>query len=61
MAKAEEITTEILTLSGHSDYVFGVAVSPDGRQVVSASRDGTLKVWDLATGREQRTLTGHSS
>ena len=30
--------------------VYGVAVTPDGRQAISASGDHTLKVWDLASG-----------
>src|SRR5439155_663466 len=34
------------------------AISPAGRQVVSASQDRTLKAWDLDTGAEQRTLAG---
>ena len=51
----------IRTLEGHSSDVNGVAVTPDGRLAVSASRDHTLKVWDLETGRELRTLEGHSS
>ena len=34
---------------------------PDGRRVVSASDDGTLKVWDVATGECVATLEGHSS
>ena len=37
-----------------------MAVSPDGRRAVSASDDKTLKVWDLESGRELRTLQGHS-
>jgi hypothetical protein len=37
-----------------------VAVSPDGRRVVSASGDETLKVWDLDTGVEVFTLSGHT-
>ena len=39
-----------------------MALSGDGRLVVSASHDKTLKVWDVESGRELRTLTGpHSS
>ena len=38
-----------------------MAVTPDGRRAVSASEDKTLKVWDLESGRELRTLEGHSA
>ena len=34
---------------------------PDGRRVVSGSRDNTLKVWDVATGKCVATLKGHSN
>ena len=44
-----------------SSQVYGVAVFPDGRRVVSASRDNTLKVWDVATGECVATLEGHSN
>ena len=37
-----------------------MAVTPDGQRAVSASWDNTLKVWDLDSGRELRTLEGHS-
>jgi WD40 repeat protein len=50
-----------LTLRGHTAEVSGVAFSPDGTQIVSGSRDGTLKLWDANTGQEIRTLRGHSS
>ncbi|WP_300420534.1 hypothetical protein [Nostoc sp. S13] len=49
------------TLNGHSDSVNAVAVTPNGQQVISASFDNTLKVWNLATGEEQFTLNGHSN
>lgn len=34
----------------HNDEVFGVAFSPDGKTVTSGSGDGTVKVWDVASG-----------
>jgi WD40 repeat protein len=36
-----------------------VAVTPDGRYVVSGSADNTVRLWDLATGQEVRRFTGH--
>ena len=48
------------TLEGHTGFVYGVAVTPDGKRAVSASKDHTLKVWDLGTGRALRTLEGHT-
>jgi WD40 repeat protein len=37
-----------------------VAIAPDGKTAISASRDKTLKIWDTETGTEVRTLTGHT-
>jgi WD40 repeat protein len=48
------------TLAGHMGGVLACAVTPDGRRVVSASDDGTLKVWDLDTGGVIATLGGHT-
>ena len=38
-----------------------MALSQDARLAVSASRDQTLKVWDVSSGQELRTLTGHNT
>ena len=40
------------TLAGHSSYVTSVAISADGKRVVSGSMDKTVKIWDVETGTE---------
>ena len=50
----------IRSLEGHSSWVTAAALTPDGGEVVSASYDRTLRVWDLESGRSLRTLEGHS-
>jgi len=44
------------TLVGHEGVISGLALTPDARYAVSASEDCTIKVWDLQTGRDVRTL-----
>jgi WD40 repeat protein len=36
------------TLGGHSDWVYGLAASADGKRLASASGDGSVKLWNLA-------------
>ena len=50
----------LLTLSGHTHWVWSVAFSPDGNTLVSSSSDRTLKLWDVQTGDCTKTLTGHT-
>ncbi len=46
----------VMTLIGHDDAVPAVAFSPDGRRLATSSYDRTVRVWDAATGKEQRVL-----
>jgi WD40 repeat protein len=48
------------TLKGHTSMVYSVAVSGDGKRIVSGSEDRTVKVWDAQTGKNLLTLTGHT-
>lgn len=48
-------------LGTHTHPVRDVVISPDGRRVVSAADDATLRVWDLASGAELMVLKGHES
>ncbi|MCY2954923.1 MAG: quinolinate synthase NadA, partial [Planctomycetota bacterium] len=45
--------------TGHTDFVHAVAFSPDGRTAISSA--DTLKLWDVATGKDLRSFTGHTA
>ncbi|KAF5840461.1 WD40-repeat-containing domain protein [Dunaliella salina] len=48
------------TLVGHTSHVYSVAISADGKTVVSSGLDKEIRVWDLATCSSRRTLRGHT-
>ena len=45
-------------LVGHAHSVWSLAFTPDGSHIVSGSLDCTIRIWDVATGRLERTLPG---
>jgi WD40 repeat protein/tRNA A-37 threonylcarbamoyl transferase component Bud32 len=58
-AKAIDVGDRFPDLHKWARLVWGMAFSSDGKRLVSAGQDGTVRVWDLGTGKELLTLNGH--
>jgi WD40 repeat protein/tRNA A-37 threonylcarbamoyl transferase component Bud32 len=50
---------EPLAFIGHTGEVWDAAISPDGLRLASAGFDHMINLWDVATGKLERTLRGH--
>jgi len=57
-AEVDEVFVQAQILNSNSAR--SVAFSPDGKTALSGSHDGTVKWWDLSTGRVLKSLDGHS-
>ena len=61
---------ELATFRGHTEVhpssadrrpgIHGLAFTPDGKTLATGGSDGTIKLWDVASAKELRTLTGHT-
>jgi WD40 repeat protein/transcriptional regulator with XRE-family HTH domain len=47
--------------TGHTDGLYAVAYSPDGKSVLTGSTDETARLWDARTGAELRRFIGHTA
>jgi WD40 repeat protein len=57
-ASASPSAAEILTLKGHEKVESEASYSPDGQRILTASADGTARIWDAATGARVLTIKG---
>ena len=51
----------LFNVRAHSTPVTSVALSPDGRRVITGANSGEIRVWSTSTGRELLLLRGHNA
>ncbi|HVS36179.1 MAG TPA: WD40 repeat domain-containing protein, partial [Gemmataceae bacterium] len=44
----------ITVLHGHTSWIAALAITPDGKQIVSVANDESVRVWDATTGRGRK-------
>jgi len=60
-ASSSPVTIEPeLVMHGHTEAVSSLDVSDDGRHILSGSWDGTMRLWDAASGESIRVFRGHT-
>lgn len=57
-ARSGEIVSKFDKHAG--SMVYSIAVTKDGKTAISGARDKEIRVWDIATGKQLRTLAGHT-
>jgi WD40 repeat protein len=48
-------------LEGHKEAVHCIALSPDGKLLASGSADKSIRLWEVATGKQLHLLDGHTN
>lgn len=52
--------TLIKKFEGHTDALYALTLSPDGKALATGGYDQRIRLWDIASGKETLTLTGHN-
>jgi WD40 repeat protein len=60
LAQETEKPGEVRIFEGHDEMVRCVAVSPDGKQLLSGGHDRTIRLWELETGKQLGLFEGHT-
>src|ERR1700761_45564 len=61
VALAQQAAKVVGTLDGHTDPVYAIAWSPDGKTLVTGGFDNTVRLWDADTRKEIKKFEGHSN
>src|SRR6185369_8193074 len=52
---------KLMTFQGHSGLVSSVAMSLNGKEVVTGSNDKTAILWEVLTGKKRQSFHGHTN
>lgn len=58
---ASSICQPLLTLKGHTTWVWSIKFSPSGQIIASGGEDQTIRIWDVSTGQCLHILKEHTS
>ena len=57
--KAYRALRELVVLKDHTGPLWSASFAPDGKRLLTASEDGTARLWDAQTGAPLKVLSGH--
>src|SRR5688500_6912905 len=59
-AEVQQASLQLHLWQAHGGSVMSESLSPDHAKLATSSRDGTIKIWDVASGKLDRTVTGYT-